>query len=110
MFNPEGIGDGGNELGMGKVKDIIHRDIPNGPTIACAITSGYLLTAGVSNWGGYALATALYLVSRCPIHDRYRRRAVGYPPTEKELERSRKALPDVERVRVYDFHCTPPIF
>ncbi|XP_033628201.1 D-glutamate cyclase, mitochondrial-like [Asterias rubens] len=97
LVHTTGIGDGGNELGMGKVKDIIHRDIPNGPTIACAIASGYLLTAGVSNWGGYALATALYLVSRCPIHDRYRRRAVGYPPTEKELERSRKALPDVER-------------
>ncbi|XP_038072044.1 D-glutamate cyclase, mitochondrial-like isoform X2 [Patiria miniata] len=94
-----GIGDGGNELGMGKVRDIVHRDIPRGQTIACSVASDFLMTAGVSNWGGYAVAVGLYLVSTCPIHERYRRRAVGFPPSDEERQRFRSALPDVDRER-----------
>ena len=86
---------------MGKVKDIVHRDIPKGPTIACSVASDFLMTAGVSNWGGYAVAVALYLVSTCPIHDRYKRRAVGFPPNDEDRTRFRGALPDVDRVRIY---------
>ncbi len=52
FFYTEGIGDGANKLSMGKVKDIIHSDIPNGRLIVCAIALDYLLTAGVSIWGG----------------------------------------------------------
>lgn len=37
------------------------------------------LFAGVSNWGGYAIACALYVLRCCDIHDRYLRRAVGFP-------------------------------
>ena len=85
---------------MGKVRDIVHRDIPRGPTIACSVASDFLLTAGVSNWGGYAVAVGLYLVSACPIHERYRRRAVGFSPSEEDLKRFKRALPNVNRVRV----------
>lgn len=56
-----GIGDGGNEVGMGKVYDkIIGSDkIPLSNEIACVVATTYLLTCSVSNWGGYAIAAAL---------------------------------------------------
>ena len=55
-------------------------------------------TTGTAGWGGYALASALYLLRVCPIHDRYRRRAIGFPPTEKDLQMFQTALPDIEKV------------
>lgn len=56
-----GIGDGGNELGMGKVRrDVIGRNVPNGEAIACRVAVDHLIVAGVSNWGAYALAAAVY--------------------------------------------------
>ena len=54
------IGDGGNELGMGKVIDKI-RDSPkikDGDKIGAVTVSDYLISASVSNWGGYALSGA----------------------------------------------------
>jgi hypothetical protein len=53
-----GIGDGGNELGMGKVIDKIVEKIPRGDKIGCVIPADFLIAASVSNWGGYALAAA----------------------------------------------------
>jgi hypothetical protein len=59
-----GIGDGGNEVGMGKVYDsvISSKLIPNAPTIACVVATDLLLVSSVSNWGGYALAAAAAVV------------------------------------------------
>jgi hypothetical protein len=55
-----GIGDGGNEIGMGKLPlDTICRNIPNGEHIACRVPADYLIVAGVSNWGAYALAVGV---------------------------------------------------
>ena len=58
------IGDGGNELGMGKVIDRIRTSpkIPNGDLIGAVTSADYLISASVSNWGGYALAGACALV------------------------------------------------
>ena len=56
------IGDGGNELGMGKVLDSIKDNIPNGEKIACVMSADRLIAASVSNWGGYALAAGAALV------------------------------------------------
>jgi hypothetical protein len=59
-----GIGDGGNEVGMGKVyDDICKSKIPNASTIACDVATDHLIVASVSNWGGYALASAVALLS-----------------------------------------------
>lgn len=57
------IGDGGNELGMGKVLDKIidNPKISNGDKIGCVIPADYLIAASVSNWGGYALSAAIAL-------------------------------------------------
>jgi hypothetical protein len=58
-----GIGDGGNEIGMGKVPwDTIRRNIPNGGLIACRVPTDHLIVAGVSNWGAYALAAGVLLL------------------------------------------------
>lgn len=53
------LGDGGNELGMGKVfQKILDSSIPNKQEIACIVPTNHLIIASVSNWGGYALAAA----------------------------------------------------
>jgi hypothetical protein len=58
-----GIGDGGNEIGMGKIpSDIIGTNISNGRLIACRVPTDYLIVAGVSNWGAYALAAGVLLL------------------------------------------------
>jgi hypothetical protein len=58
-----GIGDGGNEIGMGKLPwDTIRRNIPNGGLIACRVPADHLIVAGVSNWGAYALAAGVLLL------------------------------------------------
>lgn len=55
-----GIGDGGNEIGMGVLPpEIVREDIPNGELIAARTGADYLLVSGVANWGAYALLAAL---------------------------------------------------
>jgi hypothetical protein len=77
-----GIGDGGNEIGMGKVPwDVIRRNIPGGARVACRVATEHLIVAGVSNWGAYALAAGVW-------HQRGRR-----PPAElRDPERERELL------------------
>jgi hypothetical protein len=56
-----GIGDGGNEIGMGKIPhETIVKNIPNGDLIHCRVPTDHLIVAGVSNWGAYALAAGVY--------------------------------------------------
>ena len=56
-----GIGDGGNELGMGSVyQQIINSKILNAKEIACVIPSDHTIVCSVSDWGGYALAAAIF--------------------------------------------------
>ena len=53
-----GIGDGGNEIGMGNLIDVIPGvdSLPDDPAVS---TVDRLVIASVSNWGGYGLAAAL---------------------------------------------------
>jgi hypothetical protein len=54
------IGDGGNEIGMGALPDgRFAREVPLGATIACVTRADFLVTAGVSHWGAYALLAGL---------------------------------------------------
>ncbi|NXU54202.1 GLUCM protein, partial [Turnix velox] len=91
-----GVGDGGNELGMGKVKDAVKKHIKNGDVIACDVEADFTIVAGVSNWGGYAIACALYILSTCEIHDRYLRKALGFPKMSKKMGWL-AALPSVKK-------------
>ena len=53
-----GIGDGGNEIGMGNLVDVIPSvdSLPDEPAISRV---DRLVIASVSNWGGYGLAAAM---------------------------------------------------
>jgi hypothetical protein len=71
------IGDGGNELGMGKVIDKIHEHIKDGEKIGAVATlddkdlsADHLIAASVSNWGAYALIAAAVLVRASDSKDR----------------------------------------
>jgi len=55
-----GIGDGGNEIGMGNLRDEA-AGIDRLPDDPCVTTTTKLMIASVSNWGGYGLAAALSL-------------------------------------------------
>jgi hypothetical protein len=58
-----GIGDGGNEIGMGKIPwDVIRRNIPGGGRVACRVPTDHLIVCGVSNWGAYGLAAGVALL------------------------------------------------
>lgn len=61
------VGDGGNEIGMGKIADAVQAHIPFGAEGDCPCGGGIgavtgadiLVTAGVSNWGCTAIAAAM---------------------------------------------------
>eukprot|EP00033_Pygsuia_biforma_P001827 GCRY01002042.1.p1 GENE.GCRY01002042.1~~GCRY01002042.1.p1 ORF type:complete len:318 (+),score=60.15 GCRY01002042.1:117-1070(+) len=55
------VGDGGNEVGMGRVFSLVQKHIKNGTKIAAVVEADVLGVVSVSNWGGYALAAALGL-------------------------------------------------
>ena len=57
-----GIGDGGNEIGMGKIRDYVVNNVPYGDIIAAAFATDYLILAGISNWGAHALVAALSIL------------------------------------------------
>jgi len=62
-----GVGDGGNEVGMGKIKDAVRKNVrygdkcrcPCGAGIAAAIETDVLVVATVSNWGAYGVSAML---------------------------------------------------
>jgi len=58
------VGDGGNELGMGKVKDKIIEFVNHGELIAAEIAADNLILAGVSNWGGHGLSAGLSILEK----------------------------------------------
>ena len=55
-----GIGDGGNEIGMGAVASIIHT-VPSLVEKPAMTRTTELILSSVSNWGGYGLTAALSL-------------------------------------------------
>jgi D-glutamate cyclase len=77
-----GIGDGGNEIGMGKIAwDLIRRNIPNGGLVACRVPTDYLIVCGISNWGAYGLAAGVRLL-----------RGADFDPDLFDLDRERSVL------------------
>ena len=57
-----GIGDGGNEIGMGVLYEAILR-IPTLAPFPTVTPTTHLIAASVSNWGGYGLTAALSRLS-----------------------------------------------
>ena len=66
-----GVGDGGNEIGFGKAREKLLDIHPYGRDCGCPCHGGlldatnvdFLLPAGVSNWGGYAIACSIALAA-----------------------------------------------
>ena len=58
-----GVGDGGNEIGMGRCIEQVRRHVAMGETIACVVPTDCLIACDVSNWGAYGLVGALSLLS-----------------------------------------------
>jgi D-glutamate cyclase len=57
------IGDGGNEIGMGCIPgNLIAQHVPLGDTIRCVIPADFLIAAGVSHWGAYAVLAGLAML------------------------------------------------
>lgn len=68
-----GIGDGGNEIGMGRFRWSLLRSLLSGPQAArvpCRIPCHQTVVAGTSNWGAYALGAAFAVsVGRIDVLD-----------------------------------------
>jgi hypothetical protein len=58
-----GVGDGGNEIGMGAVAEAVHKYVPHGEILCAQLATDVLLPAGVSNWGCYAIQAALAILT-----------------------------------------------
>lgn len=66
-----GIGDGGNEIGTGKIKETVKKVVPYGSSCVCGCGKGIaaefetdvLVVATVSNWGAHAIIAALSLLT-----------------------------------------------
>lgn len=56
-----GIGDGGNEVGMGSVPAEVVARLDHGERIRCVVPTDALIVAGTSNWGAWSLMVALAL-------------------------------------------------
>ena len=55
-----GIGDGGNEIGMGNVADIISEKLE---IVPCRVKTDFLIIASVSNWGAFGLTAYLQMLT-----------------------------------------------
>ena len=58
-----GVGDGGNEIGMGAVREAVAAHIPHGKVLCATTATDVLLPCGVSNWGCYAIMAALAILT-----------------------------------------------
>jgi len=54
-----GVGDGGNEIGMGRVRARLAREGRLMARIASVVSVDHLVVAGVSNWGAYGIVAHL---------------------------------------------------
>mgnify|MGYP000953338664 CR=1 FL=1 len=61
------VGDGGNELGMGKVKEIVKRDVKKGNLIFAQLETDSLVVAGVSNWGAFGICSGLSILNETAL-------------------------------------------
>ncbi len=57
------IGDGGNEMGMGKITPFIIENVKYGEKICAETVADNLIIAGVSNWGGHGIVAALSILT-----------------------------------------------
>ncbi|SRR6266542_597981 len=59
-----GVGDGGNEIGMGAVRARLMRAGPRIRKAATVVSARHLVVAGTSNWGAYGIVAELSRLAR----------------------------------------------
>ncbi len=66
-----GVGDLGNELGMGGVAEIVKADVPLGDVIAAKQEADIAVVANISNWGAYGIAACIAAIqgNEAAFHD-----------------------------------------
>jgi hypothetical protein len=62
-----GVGDGGNEVGMGTVRARVARAGGVFAQIASVVKAKHLVVAGVSNWGAYGIVAELGRLTGCAL-------------------------------------------
>lgn len=79
--NSIGIGDGGNEIGMGNISEVVNQapSLPDDPAATCTT---HLVIASVSNWGALGLVAALSILEKRNM----------LPSLEEERERIKKSV------------------
>lgn len=73
-----GVGDGGNEIGMGNLRDAITNQLS---LVPCDVEVDSLIIATVSNWGAYAIAAYIQKLKKVKVL-----------PTYEEIERYLKTI------------------
>ena len=63
-----GVGDGGNEIGMGSLRARLARAGPRIRKVASVVPARHVIVAGVSNWGAYGIVVELARLARRPLH------------------------------------------
>lgn len=63
-----GVGDGGNEIGMGNLKDIITEKLS---LVPCVNRVDHLVIATVSNWGAFGITAYLQKLAGTPVLPSY---------------------------------------
>lgn len=63
-----GVGDGGNEIGMGNLKDVISGKLE---LVPCKVKVDMLVIATVSNWGAYAIAAYMQKITGTKVLPRF---------------------------------------
>ena len=91
-----GIGDGGNEIGMGAIRRRAGQAL--GDDTASVVPAHHLVVAGVSNWGAYGIAAYLSLLTG---------RALGH--TSEEEERMLRAMVEAGAVDGITGEATPTV-
>ncbi|TVR01100.1 MAG: DUF4392 domain-containing protein [Spirochaetaceae bacterium] len=61
------VGDGGNELGMGRIRNLVLAGVPLGTLISAETVADIVVTARISNWGAYAIVALLGLPAGPPL-------------------------------------------
>ena len=66
-----GFGDGGNEIGMANISDVIKATVPNGELLCAATPTDELVVAASAGWGAYGVETCLAALTQTPhaLHD-----------------------------------------
>jgi len=62
-----GVGDGGNEVGMGNVRARFARGNALAASIGSVVRADHLVVAGVSNWGAYGMVAHLARLAGRPL-------------------------------------------